>query len=136
MTAFGVLTPAHPILTLVGAANTKGPVFLQDNRDSRLRSGYKIQFRDGYGSGGSALSDDGWNHSDQGHHFAAFFQLGYNAGLLASAGPLVYELWQGTLTNQGDINLGNVAVNLGRRIRSGELKPYEVAGEILRTLCD
>ena len=72
-------------------------------------SGFATQFQDGYGS------DQGPNSSDQAHHFAGFFQLGYQAPALTTIAPTIWEALGGTLSNQGDINLGQAAAYLGAR---------------------
>jgi hypothetical protein len=128
VTSFGVLTPSGGGMNLLGVANNSGAVFLKGN--STAPSGYANQFRDGYGS------DEGQNNSDQGHHFAAFLQLGYLYPVLGSnIAPTAWEAYQGTLSNQGDINLGQAAASIGARLRSGNLKPSQIADEIKNTIC-
>jgi hypothetical protein len=77
----------------------------------------------------------GWN-GDQGHHFAAFFQVGYQYG--ATQGSMLASLWErleGTPGNRGDIALGSEAALLGSKIANGQLKPSQLGNAILNAIC-
>ncbi|MCX6621224.1 MAG: hypothetical protein NTY38_09115, partial [Acidobacteria bacterium] len=83
-------------------------------------SGFAEMYRDG-ASGGF----------DQVHHFAAFFQLGFEVGqLLGTAGSIAHDL----IDNFGDVNLGNAAVKMGADLAAGRLAPIDVSNSI-QNLC-
>jgi RHS repeat-associated protein len=85
----------------------------------------------------------GWN-GDQGHHFAAFFEFGYQ---YASLGPgslsffaYAYEWGQagGSLLapiNWGDVRLGGVAAMIGYDLKMGYTTRGAVSSQISDTLC-
>ncbi len=94
-------------------------------------SGYLPQFQ-------NTLDDQpGWN-GDQGHHFAAFFDLGYFSGRTARLVAVIYERGQAaareTAVNQGDIDLGIQAAQIGLELGSGTIGVGDVAGRI-QNLC-
>ena len=118
--SFGILTPvtvAGLVASIVSSANR---VYLNTGQ----ASGYAANFQN--------ISPDnartGWN-GDQGHHFAAFLQLGYQMG--AAAGGIasdIFErfqaLFRGETVNRGDIALGIVAAQIGGGLKAGEIS-YE-----------
>jgi len=124
--AFGVLTPKRPGEEALDVAYNTNPVYFGNNGKT---SGFAAQFQDNFGS------SQGPNNSDQGHHFAAFFQLGYQAPALTTIAPSVWEAMEGTLVNQGDINLGQAAAYLGAQLRSGSLAPSDIGSQIRSTIC-
>jgi hypothetical protein len=87
-------------------------------------------------SSSAAWPTTGWN-GDQGHHFAAFFELGYEysvAGLSpGSLAAFVLEYVQGLdsgVMNVGDVNLGEAAAQIGAQLASKQISMSQVAGKI------
>ena len=75
---------------------------------------------------------DSTTNTDQSHHFAAFFLMGYSAGnALGQVAAIARDIWP---LNSGDINLGMRAAQIGAGFRSGALSMTQVAGEIYK-LC-
>jgi hypothetical protein len=125
--AFAVLTPQVLGEQALGVSWNTNPVFLGQNQGV---SGFASKFQDGYGTGA------GPNASDQAHHFAAFFQAGFFNLAGATAAAYAFELFEGTPSNQGDINLGLAAAALGGLVSSGSVRPSDVGNYIRQGLCD
>jgi hypothetical protein len=124
--AFGVLTPARfPITTIVPLVRTSSEQDVVYLQRSGAGSGYSSQFQ-----------NTGSTGEDQGHHFAAFLQVGYWYGLqLGSAAADWFERLQGTPNNEGDRALGRIAVSFGTAIRSGTLRPGDLGNRIRDEIC-
>ena len=136
---FGVLTPKGGS-SVAGIAWNSNPVYLNLPGES---SGYQTQFQ-------NTVPDNpttGWN-GDQGHHFAAFFEFGFKygnllGGTLGSAAGAVtafaLEYFQGptegNVLNQGDINLGVAAAELGSALASGNASMSDIPSAIQNLLC-
>jgi RHS repeat-associated protein len=72
-------------------------------------------------------------NQDQVHHFAAFFQLGYQAGSLSGAiAAFIKDLYP---LNPGDINLGIAASALGAELRQGLISQQDVSTQIANGFC-
>jgi hypothetical protein len=125
---FQVLTPNLTVVKLIpGVYGTNQYVNLNTKG---LPTGFAPQFVD------SQIPN-----SDQGHHFAAYFQLGYVWTALSGKvlGP-VYEFAEGLISgastsNPGDVNLANAAAGLGWELRTGALAPADVSAQIRQTIC-
>ncbi|MCX6975553.1 MAG: hypothetical protein NTZ94_14930, partial [Verrucomicrobia bacterium] len=121
--SFGVLVPDVPLITS-GITTNGSPVQLQNGSASGYRSSYQ---------------DDGDKNSDQGHHFAAFFQAGFwNGALAAGALSASWERLQTVLGQGGgpnDTALGVAAGSLGARVRSGEIKRDALGKAIRDEIC-
>jgi hypothetical protein len=114
-TSFFIETSSYPVALNTGQA-----------------SGYLSQYQ-------NTLPDNpttGWN-GDQGHHFAAFFELGYEysvAGLSpGSLAAFALEYIQGMdsgVMNVGDVNLGEAAAQIGAALASKQISLSQVAGKI------
>jgi hypothetical protein len=77
---------------------------------------------------------------DQTHHFAAFFEFGYQYGINASAllGQLYEAVEAGTDPhgyNQGDVNLAIAAASLGQQLAQGTILPDELGIVMQDTIC-
>jgi RHS repeat-associated protein len=95
---------------------------LQD--DLGFASGYMARFRDSLNPG-----------ADQGHHFAAYFILGFQlAGLPGGDMAARIAGFLNDIRNEGDRNLAYEAVSVGADLRSGKIGVSAVAGRI-RRLC-
>jgi RHS repeat-associated protein len=134
---FSALVPGTSFVktTGVGYVDPKDVVQLGTNASSTYRAAYR----------NTTLK--GPDNSDQGHHFAFYFQWGANVPywLNGRIGPttlanvfsgLIGELLQGQPENIGDINLAIAAANMGAAVASGRLSPFQVDDEILSVLCD
>jgi hypothetical protein len=89
------------------------PVYLYNGGNN----GWQSQFQ-------NTVDDSANGNGDQGHHFAAFLQLGYefDVGTASTAAFVLeyLEAWSnGGPVNQGDITLGIAAAQLGASLRSG-----------------
>jgi hypothetical protein len=91
----------------------------------------------------NTVPDNANNNGDQGHHFAAFLELGYQFGgdgSLASIASAVYEyaqaLGQGATLNKGDIQLGITAAQIGAGLRNGNISAGQVGGIINYSICN
>lgn len=127
--AFAALIPK----TLVGDLGLKWysaqAVFLNTGR----ASGFSAPFQ-------NTVPDNprtGWN-GDQGHHFAAFFEYGYLNPRIGVSVAVLYEYLQAGFglyapINQGDINVGIVAAELGAALKNGS-DPNSVA-DAIAALC-
>ena len=78
--------------------------------------------------------------TDQTHHFAAFFELGFQLGLnSATALAEAFETWEGIKDplgfNQGDVNLAIAAASLGAQLKQGTILPDELGTIIEDTIC-
>jgi hypothetical protein len=133
--SFGILTPrdvASRVGAGAGVTSSSSPVFLNSGQASGYKTGYQNTTPDN--------ASTGWN-GDQGHHFAAFFQLGYQLGGTAgSVTSAVFELLQATLTtnsglNMGDVQLGIDAALMGAGLKAGTISTADLAGQIRQTLC-
>jgi hypothetical protein len=122
--SFGVLVPYVPGEELLGINWNEHPVTLGVTG----KSGFVTQFQEGYGTAA------GPNGDDQAHHFAAFFQAGFFNLTNATAAAYAWE-GQNGFKNQGDIGLGLAAATLGGLVRSGVIKPVDVAENIRKGLC-
>ncbi len=91
-------------------------------------NGYKIHFKDSYGADEPLFG----NNADQSHHFAAFFQLGWSRGSMVGS-MAGFAFGPNTL---GDGNLAYFAATLGATLRAGKIKPNDVAGIVMRELCE
>jgi RHS repeat-associated protein len=124
--AFGVLTPQ--VVDVPGVATNSNPVTLGVGPSS----GFGTQYQDGFGT------PAGPNGSDQAHHFAAFFQLGFYYGAsstLSWAWEELESLEGGGPLNQGDVNLGVAAMEMGADLALGRLNTSDIAAAIRSTLC-
>ncbi len=124
---FSVLIPKNDLSSVAGIGWNDLPIFFGGSAGQI--SGFALQYRDGYGS------TSGANNDDQGHHFAAFLQLGFNNSLIGGIAGTAYEHYEGTSDNQGDINLANFAANLGAQLKAGSIKPNQVDQIIKSKLC-
>ena len=91
--------------------------------------------RSGCPSGFAGQYQDQLPGGDQAHHFALFFQLGYRGG--AVEGSIVAHVWEvinGTPGNEGDIQLGIRAAEIGNRLRLD--KDIQTARTSIEDLCD
>jgi hypothetical protein len=131
--AFGVLTPSALSNITPGVAWNSNPVFLNPASNPQP-SGYAAQYQNTLPDN----ADTGWN-GDQGHHFAAFFQAGYLYGSNAAGmAAWALEYWQGLdsgIMNLGDVNLGEVAAQIGADLRSGVITTAQVGNAIKNNLC-
>ena len=125
--AFGVLVSFYEGEQYAGVQWNDNPVTLGGNVGEA--SGFAAQYQNNYGS------SEGPDNSDQGHHFAAFLQWGFAAPALVPIGPSLFEAIQGTLTNQGDINLGQAAMMMGAELAAGALQTTQIADQIRKLLC-
>jgi RHS repeat-associated protein len=93
----------------------------------------------------NSTDDSPKGNSDQGHHFAAFFEFGYQyGGDIGGVATNIFELTesfiasmkgQGFNLNSGDMVLGMVAAQIGSDLRSGKITRDQVSSEI-RRLCN
>ncbi len=126
--AFGALTPTQPATQFAGIASMAKAASLNP---TGVPSGYLAPYQN------VPASDT----SDQGHHFAAFFQYGYLAGAVTgTAAATQFEVAEAAYhmvqVNTGDINLGIAAVNLGAELRSGQISRFDLANDIRNQLCN
>ena len=132
---FGVLTPAGLAANVSGIA-TSGKtdlVYLNTGQASGFANVYQNTVPDG------RANDPSWN-GDQGHHFAAFLQWGYNHPLLGATAAYSYEQLQAVFgfngpVNEGDINLGMVAAKWGSDLKAGTISRSELGEKIQDGLC-
>jgi len=135
--SFGILTPAQFGTDLAGIATSNSPTLLNVGQPS----GYQVQYQ-------NVPPDSPTSNGDQGHHFAAFFQLGYQwssfpswFGTVASnifevGESLVNLVKNGSFTlNTGDINLGAEAAGLGWAVAKGIIPQQAVGNWIRNNLC-
>ena len=128
---FGVLTPNVTVATLApGIASSISPVALWTSGEP---SGYASQFQ-------NTLDDTSTGNGDQGHHFAAYFQFGWNYGASAGStaswwGEQIQALKRGEPLNQGDVNLGIAAAMIGSQLASGAITADQVGGRIRDVVC-
>jgi RHS repeat-associated protein len=129
--AFGALVP-KTIASQVGLSywNTSA-VALNTGQASGYTEGYQ-----------NSVPDNASNNGDQGHHFAAFLELGYQFGgdgSLASIASAVYEyaqaVGQGATLNMGDIQLGITAAQIGAGLRNGNVSAGEVGALTNNSIC-
>jgi RHS repeat-associated protein len=77
---------------------------------------------------------------DQAHHFAFYLQIGAvfantpGKDLAAAAAELADAMWRMQTFDMGDYNLAVAAMDIGRRLRTGELKLNQFGTEVLQ-LC-
>lgn len=100
----------------ISVSNTPTPIYFWSGGES----GFAPQYR-----------DNSPQFQDQGHHFAAFFQFGYQAG--AAWGNVAATLLD--LLNPGDRELGRRAAQIGADLRAGRISMWGVAFE-LSQLCN
>ena len=133
-TAMVILTPSLdvsgvrvPLPPSVSSTSSSGG--LVNFNDYSQPNGYLPEYQDGFGSGANSSQI---STADQGHHFAAFFQLGfvYGASVGASSASFL-EMLQGSASNQGDINLGIVAARIGDYVHRGILSVDQVADALV-----
>lgn len=123
---FGLLTPKQFASTITGVGTASPPIYMGTGQPS----GYLLQYQN------TPASDS----SDQGHHFAAFFQLGFLYGAAdASAFAIDFEILEAGFNfqniNFGDISLGIAAAELGAEVKSGAISPGSVGTWIRQNLC-
>ncbi len=87
----------------------------------------------------NTVDDSPKGNGDQGHHFAAFFEYGYlHLNAPGGGGATVFEwleaLVGGGPANDGDINLGMVAFQIGADLATGKIKTSAV-GQRIENLC-
>jgi hypothetical protein len=121
--SFGVFVPSsHTMLKLASFANyhiesTSSPEYLAPGGgDSGFREGYQDIV--------------GWE--DQSHHFAAYFQFGYQAG--STIATLAAYITEQNPWNRADIALGIFAAELGAQLSSGKLTMSDI-GNRISSLC-
>ena len=123
--AFGILTPNNRFLQLAAIQTSSQPVLF----GTGLKSGYLPQYRN---------SDVDVN-GDQGHHFAAFFQIGFRGGIgAASAAAVALEMAEGISSpfNYGDVSLALAAGQIGADLSKGYLHPNDLGNRIVHDLCN
>ena len=81
----------------------------------------------------------GWN-GDQGHHFAAFFEYGYehpDLGVFFAPGAFEgLEAWlKDQKLNMGDVALGMAAAQVGADLKTGVIHIGDVTSAILNEIC-
>jgi RHS repeat-associated protein len=139
VSAFQVLTPGAAASALInafgsasGVQGVNGAINLQP---TYVDPSGNVQYYQASGFS-SSYKDSIAPNSDQAHHFAAFFQLGFNLGsTVGNISAYFVELENG-LTNQGDINLGMAAAALGAQVGSGKLSASQVGNAIRNQLCN
>jgi hypothetical protein len=134
--SFGVLTPSQFGTGFSGIASATGYITLNAGQASGFQSQYQNTAPDN--------PVTGWN-GDQGHHFAAFFQLGqewappssYIGSALFEVGESLVNLvkGQGWDLNDGDIRLGAQAAGLGWAVSKGLIAPKDVGSWIRSNIC-
>ena len=123
---FQVLTPNSTAVQAVpGVSGQSGNQLVYLGNNYGQASGFQTQYQD-------SISPS----QDQGHHFAAFLQIGYWYGAtVGSWAAVAYENLEGTSNNTGDMNLGAKAAQLGAGLSSGAIKPGQVADWIRQNIC-
>jgi RHS repeat-associated protein len=134
--SFGVLTPSQFGTDVSDIASSTSPIKLNSGQASGFQSEYQNTTPDNPTSG--------WN-GDQGHHFAAFFQLGqewnppasYIGSALFEVGESLLHLikGQGWDLNDGDIRLGAQAAGLGWAVSKGLVAAKDVGNWIRNNIC-
>ena len=126
---FGVLVPDQFASKAGLLYYNSNPVYLWSSGPS----GYSAAFQ-------NTVNDSANGNGDQGHHFAAFFEFGYlhpnePGGAIATAFEWA-EAGFGVKgpVNQGDINLGTAAFNIGASLKNGTIKPSDI-GQKIGELC-
>ena len=135
--AFGNLTPGQRASNVAGISTSANPVFLYAGGSN----GFAAQYQNTIPDAGAGSPNNG----DQGHHFAAFFQIGfaYGAGFgdalarIFEGGEMFFNNLAGSVgpLNSGDIALGMAAVQIGADLASGRISTSGAAGRI-RSLCN
>jgi hypothetical protein len=79
--------------------------------------------------------------SNQTHHFAAFFEFGFQYGVNSAAAlGQLYETVEGVTDklgyNQGDVNLAVAAASLGQQLANGTITPDALGTVIQDTICN
>jgi hypothetical protein len=120
--ALGLLTPKQiPVDIIPGILTNAGYKPLNPNQSP---SGFQSQCQDQI------------PNTDQAHHFAGFFQLGFTYGLdVGTSAATWWEKLEWTPGNTGDINLGAAAARIGAYVASGVLPVNEVGQTIRDNLC-
>ena len=123
---FQVLTPNSTAVQAVpGVSGQSGNQLVYLGNNYGQASGFQTQYQD-------SISPS----QDQGHHFAAFLQIGYwYEATVGSWAAVAYENLEGTSNNTGDMNLGAKAAQLGAGLSSGAIKPGQVADWIRQNIC-
>jgi RHS repeat-associated protein len=122
ISGFAVLTPEQIGTVLTGVHGSDKPIYFGTGSGP---TGYSQQYK-----------DSNVPSQDQGHHFAAFFQLGSIVGATVGQGlAVIFEALEGTPNNYGDIALGGKASELGARVNGGFLLPGDLGAEIRKTIC-
>ena len=121
---FGIFVPETAETSLAQIPTSSGPISFVG-----ATSGFQPQYQNTNG-----------DTSDQTHHFAAFFELGYQWGLTAaSAVGELREFIEGLTDklgyNQGDVNLAYQAALLGSGLSQGIVLPDELGQLIRTTIC-
>jgi hypothetical protein len=127
---FGLLTPSQLASILTPGVSTGNPSV---PLNTGQQSGYLPPFQ-------NTQPDNPYTNGDQGHHFAAFFQVGFFwGGAVAAALALDFEVLEAggnfQNLNMGDIRLGTAAGDLGAAVRSGAISPSGVGAWIRQNLC-
>lgn len=126
--SFSILTPNQAVVrSIPNLFGSSTPVIFNDRQ---MTSGYLTTYQDSFSP-----------NSDQGHHFAAFFQLGYAYGNFAGTtlkGYMIASDWEhleGTGANFGDVELGGKAFTMGTALKNGSLDPMFVSNTIRDEIC-
>jgi len=133
MSDFGALVPKQAASSVLKYWNTNAVTLWSSGP-----SGFAKPFQN--------TTDDSSNgNGDQGHHFAAFFEFGYQyGGAVGGVATDIFELTesfigmlkgQGFSLNGGDIALGLVAAQIGSDLKAGKISREGVSSEIQR-LCN
>lgn len=123
--AFDIFIGAGSFVSATSTGATQFPVKFESGANA---TGFKPEFE----------NSDG-DLSDQVHHFAGFFQLGFLYGAtLGAMGASIYERLtapSGRPANQGDVNLGKAAAAMGAGTAGFTLLTGGLGNAIRGTLC-
>jgi hypothetical protein len=133
ISSFGALIPRQAASSVLKYWNTSAVTLWSSGP-----SGFAKPFQ-------NTIDDSPNGNGDQGHHFAAFFEFGYQyGGAIGGVAADVFELTeafvnalkgQGFNLNGGDITLGLVAAQLGSNLKAGTMTRGGISSEIQR-LCN
>jgi hypothetical protein len=129
--SFGVLVPQISATQIGGIPSNTNAVYLNTGQASGYQSIYQNTTPDN--------PSTGWN-GDQGHHFAAFFEFGFQyGGSLGAITSAVYEWAQAfggsSGLNMGDIQLGITAAEMGAGLKAGTISAANIGNLINATVC-
>jgi hypothetical protein len=130
---FGVLVPKGTAASIGLNSYNTAAVALNTGQASGYQSIYQNTIPDNQSTG--------WN-GDQGHHFAAFFEFGYQyGGTAGSITSALYEWAQAAFggndpINMGDIQSGISAALIGSGLKSGDIAAGAVGGMIRNSICN